>query len=164
MLCVSFALLFAAGTCVGLLAGRPGDRRERRRSWLSDELDLTTEQREQMRQIWSDAMHTAGEGQSERTMALRKERDEAVQALLTDEQKAGYDKIMTEYATKLEELSQERRKRFKEAAEKTREILTEEQRKKYDELLARPSGGPHRGSRGGGWQQPRFDGEKRAEP
>ncbi len=151
----SFVLAFAAGTTVGLLLGQSAQT-PRRRSRLSRELDLTPAQREQMRKIWSEVMGSAGGQRRERRETLRKERDEAVQALLTEEQKARYEKVMQEYSRKLAELSEERRKRFQEAGERTKEILTDQQRKKYEELLESGRGrrgwpggrSPHRRGRG----------------
>lgn len=162
MVCICFVLAFAAGVCVGLLVSRSASG-PRSGSWLSRELDLTREQREQMRQIWSEVMRASGERQRERRDTLQKERDEAISALLTNEQEREYEQLMEQYARKHQELSQERRKRFEETVEKTKQILTESQRKKYEELLkngrgprGRPGGGPpHRpagepgGSRGG---------------
>lgn len=160
MLCVCFILAFAAGICVGLLAGRSA-RGARRGSWLSGELNLSAAQREQMRAIWSGVMSASREGQSERRQALRDEHEQAIQALLSEEQKRQYDQLTQEYAGKLDELSQERRKRFEEAAERTKELLTEQQRRKYEELMERRPRSRHgsgRGrERGGGdrlWSRP----------
>ena len=147
MVCICFVLALAAGVCVGLLAGRSASG-PRRGSLLSRELDLTREQREQMRQIWSEVMRATGERQRERRHALREEREKAVQALLTDEQKPQYEQLMEEYARRLDELSQEGRKRFEEAVEKTKQTLTEAQRKKYEEFLEKRPWGPHSGRRG----------------
>ena len=153
MVCVCFVLAFAAGVCVGLLAGRSASG-----SRLSRELDLTREQREQMRQIWSEVMRASEEQQWQRRCELQQERDEAIRALLTDEQKRQHEQLMGEYARKLDGLSQERGKRFDEAVEKTKLILTESQRKRYEQLLetgceprGRPGGGPpHRPGGGPG--------------
>lgn len=149
MICACVVLAFAAGVSVGMLVMRSKGPHEPG-SWLSRELNLTSQQQEQMRQIWSDIMRTAGEQHWQRGRELQEERDKAVQALLTEEQKQQYAKLMEDHAKKLEELSQERKKRFEEAVEKTKQILTAEQRAKYEELMAKRPVGPHRGPRGGG--------------
>ena len=108
---VCFLVAFAAGTAVGFLAGRSA-KAPRHRSSLSRELDLTAQQREQMRKVWSELMSSARRDGREHRQALRTERDEAVQALLTEEQKERYEEVMREYSRKSEELAQERRKLF----------------------------------------------------
>jgi len=140
--CAVFAAGAAAGIAVGHVATRP-----RPGSWLGHELNLTAEQREQMRQIWSSAMKGSPQQDRERREALRKERDDAVKALLTDEQKAHYEKVMQTYSQQTAAMEAERRKAFEEAVERTKQILTESQRKKYEQMLQErggrhPGGGP----------------------
>ena len=77
---------------------------------------------------------------------LQKEREDAVKALLTQEQAARYEEVRQEYARKSAALSQERRKVFQEAVERTKLLLTESQRKKYDELLRKDPMRGHRDS------------------
>jgi Spy/CpxP family protein refolding chaperone len=157
LLVLSLAVVFAAGGAVGYAVRRqtppepPHERR--RRSWLTDELNLKPEQREQMQEIWSEAMEpTRGEfGQRGR---IYEERNEAVRALLNEDQQAEYDRILEETERRLQELSDARRRAFEEAFEKavarTKEILTPEQRQKYEEMLSRmPEPGPGPGGRRG---------------
>jgi len=108
-------------------------------SWLTHELDLTPEQRTRMRQIWSGVMR--GPRHSER-QAMEKEKDEAVRALLTDEQKARYEEVAKGFAARLAAQADERKKAFEDAVESTKKILSEKQRAKYEEILKQ---------RGGGW-------------
>ena len=132
VLLVSFLLTFGAGTSVGLLISRPENRpSDKSRSWMG--LNLTDEQREQMREIWSSAM---GRGRGERRL-LAKERDKAVVALLTEEQLPRYEQIVGEYERKMKDLSRERQRRIQEAVERTKRILTPEQVEKYEELRKR---------------------------
>ena len=147
MMLACFLVAFAAGTTLGLLVGR-SSRGHGRRSRLSRELGLTPGQREQMRKIWSDVMSSSSGPQRESRQSLREERDEAVRALLTEERKSKYDKVMEEYQQKVEELGRERRARFQEAVERTKEILTDAQREKYEELMKRRSEGGFRSFRG----------------
>jgi len=141
----SFVIAFAAGVLTGLVVSRVRERPPRR-SRLASQLNLTKEQQEQMRKIWSDVMSPYQGRRGEGRAALAQERDEAVVVLLTEDQRAKHEAILQDYARKMEELSQERRKRFDEAVERTKRILTPEQARKYEELLkerrARSPGGP----------------------
>ena len=149
----SFAVVFAAGVAVGLVLAWSA-RASHRRSWLAGELDLTPQQREQMREIWSQPDQRAQmRSHFERSRAIREQRDEALRALLTEEQKARHDELLQEYEQQLNELNEERRKAFEEKVQRTKEILTEPQRKKYEELLGRGPG-PRRRSEEG-WPQGR---------
>jgi len=142
LLIVAFVVTFAAGAAVGLLVSRAEDRRHGP-SWLEAELDLTDRQREQMRQIWSEAMRAGRSGHWERMKALTESRDQAIAALLTEAQQSQYDAILQDYAAKIDELHQEGKRAFEQAVERTKQILTPEQAKKYDELLKRrPKRGP----------------------
>lgn len=129
ILLASFLLTFAAGTSLGLLISWPRSQPSRR-SRLWRELNLSEEQRNQMREIWSEVMGSRRENRR----ALVWERDEAIVALLTDEQRPQYEQIVQEYKRKTDELSQERQRRIQEAVERTKQILTPEQAGKYEEL------------------------------
>ena len=152
ILIVSVLLVFAAGASLGVLITRPGQPPPRG-SWLANELNLTTDQRDQMRTIWSEAMGSVSK-QRERRAALAQERDQAILALLSDAQQAQYDAIQQEYVRKTDELSQERKRAFDDAIEQTKRILTPEQATKYDELLKKQR---ERGAGGGppGFRGPR---------
>jgi len=141
MIVVCFLLAFGAGVAVGILTGG-SPRRPRRGSWITHELNLTPTQREEMRKIWSELMGDSRRGQREQRKRLEQERNEAVKALLSPEQKLQYEELMAKYARKTKELSAEREEALRQAVERTKELLTEPQRKKYDELLKK------RGERG----------------
>jgi len=134
LLTVAFVVAFAAGAAVGLLMSSPGHR-PRGPSWLTAELGLTDQQREQMHEIWSEVMRAGGSDRWERRRALAQHRDEAVTALLTEAQREQYDSILRDYGAKMDELDQERKQAFEQAVERTKQILTPEQAKKYDELF-----------------------------
>lgn len=152
VLIVCFCAAMFAGFAVGFALPRHPDRPDRR-SWLSDELNLSPEQREQMREIWSEATDAMRSLHRERRRELRRERDEAIAALLSEEQAAEYARIENEYEEKVNALERERRAAFEEAVSRTREILTETQREKYDEMMSkRPSG--RRGRNGGRGRAP----------
>lgn len=140
--CASFAAGVAAGLAWSRLAPKP-----HRDSWLARELDLTPQQREQMKRIWSSAMGTLRQQHREQRRAIRQERDKAIEAIFGREQKAQYEEVMKAYEDKSAELDAGRKKAFRDAVERTKQILTEPQRKKYEELMKRRP--PHRSRRPG---------------
>lgn len=143
---VCFCLALVAGGLVGYALGRRDPRHRSRESWIADELDLSVDQREKMKRIWSDVhqqMRTLGRS---RRSEIRATRDQAIRNLLNEDQKADYDTIMADYDRAMKEMETRRRAVFDSAVEKTRAILTPEQREKYETLLRdRP---PRRGRRG----------------
>jgi Spy/CpxP family protein refolding chaperone len=145
LLVVVFLVTFAAGAVAGRLSVQSGHRPPGS-SFLAAELNLTSEQREQMHNIWTEVMGEGGRRQWEQRRLLGQERDQAIAALMTPEQKPLYDKILQDYTRKVDELSQERKKAFDQAVERTKQILTPEQAAKYEELLKKM---PERGGFGG---------------
>jgi Spy/CpxP family protein refolding chaperone len=101
--------------------------------WLA-ELNLTADQREKMKAIWTEAMKATGGQEREKRDAARKERDEALRALVTGEQKERLEEVLSAYQKKMEAISQESGKARDEARERTRALLSESQRVQYDEL------------------------------
>ncbi|MFH0965937.1 MAG: Spy/CpxP family protein refolding chaperone [Planctomycetota bacterium] len=165
MVLACFLAAFAAGAAAGVAWTRHS-MRPPHGSWIEHALDLTPQQREQMRAIWSSMMSVSPQQRREQRLALQKERDAAVRALLDDEQGAKYDEVMKTYAEKLAAMDEAARKAFEEATQRTKEILTESQRKKYEELLLQgPGRRRHRGPEGMGrpdWNdRPPEGGEKR---
>jgi Spy/CpxP family protein refolding chaperone len=144
------ALALCAGLAAGLLASRlPGGAQPppapaptesaEPRTPLVEELNLTAEQREQMRQIWEGVRGQVRQA-FEDAQRLQKQRDEALVSLLTDEQKAKFEKISKDYAGRFDELTHKRDATFQNAVERTRRILNDEQRQKYDQILKRQVG------------------------
>ncbi|MHC4712042.1 MAG: Spy/CpxP family protein refolding chaperone [Planctomycetota bacterium] len=163
---ICFCATFSAGVGTGGVLGREIGRTGRR-SFLGRALDLTPEQREKMREIWSSVRGESRRQRRAQRMALRQERDEAVLALLSEEQRLKYDEILREYEQNLEAMEEEGKKRFEEAVERTKAILTEAQRKKYEEFMASgPSHGPgpRPWGRGGRGRRPPGGEEEVSEP
>jgi Spy/CpxP family protein refolding chaperone len=102
---------------------------------LTARLGLSAEQQEQMKKIWSETAHRGGREADERRRQFRKERDEAIAALVRPEDKAKYDAAIQTYADRQAAMEKEWRSSFAAAVEKTKAILTPEQAKKYDEFL-----------------------------
>jgi hypothetical protein len=99
-------------------------------SWLADELNLRPEQRAQMDAIWAEA-----KGQSdksfERRQGLDRERDQAIQELLTPAEWQAYDKIIEEFRAKRVELDKERGQVMHDANEKSLALLDDDQKQKW---------------------------------
>jgi Spy/CpxP family protein refolding chaperone len=153
---LAFVVTFAAGIALGAAVGRTAQHhRADGPSWLARQLDLTPQQQEQMREIWSTVRQNSMRAYGERRRAIQDEREQAVRALLgTPEMQQQYDAIKQDYEKKLTDLAQEGGKAREEAKKKTLEILTEPQRKKFEEIMRQPEerGWGRRGPRPG--QQP----------
>jgi hypothetical protein len=122
---------------------RDGDR-----GFLSRELNLTREQRDQMRQIWAPVAARTGREYDEMRRRYRNERDEAIADFIRTQDLQAYDQILKEYQDKLTTLDQEVRAAYQMAVAQTKEILTADQRGKYEELLKRHQPGERGGERG----------------
>jgi len=151
ILIIAFLVTFAAGAATGVL-GTWVQHRPPMPSWLGTELNLTRQQRDQMHKIWSEVMGSTMRQRFEQGVALKQERDQAIVALLTQEQRPRYDAILKDHARKEGELFEQGKKAFEEATQRTKQILTPEQAGKYEELLKKqrekgfgPPPGGHRG-------------------
>jgi Spy/CpxP family protein refolding chaperone len=138
---VGFVVAFAAGLMVGMDSHRPGAASPTTKpsypSWLVAELNLTTKQQEEMHKIWSETAKKGRHEQDEARRQLRRERDEAIAALVRPEDYGRYDQILKAYNDQMDALDREARKSFEQSVERTKPLLTPEQQTKYAELLAR---------------------------
>jgi len=123
----------------------PKTRSDRCDGWLAAELNLTPEQREQLKAIWSETASRGGHDREDRRRQLYRERDAAIVALIRPEDKPRYEEILKSHAEQVAALDREWHESFQTAIEKTKEILSPEQRSKYEELLQRHQ--KERGSR-----------------
>lgn len=157
LLIVALVLTFLAGGAVGIFFApaessnaadapttRPAGPRHRPRG-LTEELKLSPEQQEKMREIWSGVMSRSFNASREQSDQIRRTRDEKIRALLSDRQRQQYQAILTEYEQAREALHQRRMEAVEQAVAETKKILTPEQAKKYEEIRKR---GPF--GRGGG--------------
>jgi hypothetical protein len=138
------AVVFAAGALVGMVGQRAvgknadsGITQFPGRSRIIEELKLNPQQQEKIAAIWSAAVVKAGPPPTERVRALEKEREQAILDLLSDDQKAKYNKVIAEYRQKIDALHQPARAAFTEAEELTKPLLDPTQRAKYEETLKR---------------------------
>jgi Spy/CpxP family protein refolding chaperone len=129
-------LALAAGVVAGTLASRmpASPSLTSDHSLLSDTLQLTPQQRDKMRTIWEGVRDTAHQF-GEQAQQLQRQRDDAVFALLNDEQKAKYNELTTECAAKISGINTRRESAFKDAVQQTEAILTPAQRTAYEQLI-----------------------------
>ncbi len=92
------------------------------------------DQHERMRDIWEGTRDVVDECFL-KAQAFQKECDDALVALLTDEQKAAYAKVNDRYVVQMNDLNDKRTATFKDAVRSTKEQLTEPQRRRHDEIL-----------------------------
>lgn len=163
-LVAAFVLALGGGVVLGLAVGRrpvpavnvpvPPTSRPSDHSWLADQLGLSADQREQMKDIWSTLVQGPAKDNRELRRQVEKERDEALVSLLNSEQRAEYDRRMAGFAAQLSDLGKERERLFRDAVDQTKLILNESQRLRYDELLkthdAERAGRAHRRGGAGG--------------
>lgn len=149
ILLVALLLVFAAGTSLGMLmrtkAMTPPP------SEMAERLKLTDDQQAEMKKIWSEtatAMRELSRQQADQRSLLREHRDQALQDLLTPEQRQKYELIGQEYSRGMEGLSQQREKLLRDAQAKTRQILTPDQVAGYDEWVKQHEPGTGEG----GWR------------
>jgi Spy/CpxP family protein refolding chaperone len=149
LLLVAFVAVFFAGLTIGLFAGRNCPPRHGP-PWLAAELELSPDQVEKMKEIWSKIDPPDPHLGEMARQDLASQRDEAIKKLLGPDQISSFERIIREYESKREERQLEMMAPLDEAFARTREILTEEQLKKFEELEKRMR---ERGHRRGG---PRF--------
>ena len=127
-------IAFVAGVFIGLASGRRNPKTAGR-SQLARELNLTATQRDQMRTIWSEGLRNARQLQKKERQALKKQRDSAIESLLTESQKAGFQAIAADFEKKSNALGAQYKALFQQAVTETKEILSEKQRLKYEDLI-----------------------------
>ena len=103
-------------------------------SSLAEDLQLSAEQREQMRRIWEGAQ-VRGKIYYDEVQKLQKGRDDEMVALLNVEQKARFEKIAHDYADRFSDLINRREAMFDDAVNETRKILNPTQRERYEQIL-----------------------------
>ena len=150
-----FLIAFAAGLTVGMAtrttglasptvppATRPAGRGP---GFLIEALSLTPQQADNLREIWSKP--PGPHEFDERRGQLRRERDEAIVALVPAADRSRYDELQKTYKEQSDSIEREMRASFDGKVTRTKEILTPEQRAKYEEILKQHGG--DRGDRGG---------------
>ena len=133
----AICLVFASGVAVGVVGRRAFAPKFG--SVLVEELDLTPGQRFKLQQIWTDVAKSRTRVPMEELGKVDAERWQAIDQLLTPEQRAQLVQIQERFEARMQELDQGNRERAAAAEEQTRQLLTPAQREKYERLLARPT-------------------------
>ena len=134
----AICLVFASGVAVGVV-GRKAFLPTKFGSVLVEELDLTPDQRFRLQRIWSEVAKSRRPVPMEELDKVDTERWQAIDQLLTPEQRTQYLQIQERFEARMQELEQGNRERVAAAEEQTRQLLTPAQREKYERLLARPT-------------------------
>jgi len=135
----AFVLAMGAGVAVGMLGSRtlPRPRPDGPQTWLTQELQLTSDQQDKMSQIWSGLLQTKGREFGKQMHLLQVQHDEAVQAMLSSAQQDQYKNLNEEFAQRARDLWKRMEQEFLAASETTRKILNDSQRQKYDVLVSK---------------------------
>ena len=134
----AICLVFASGVSVGVV-GRRAFKPIKYHSVLVEELDLTPDQRYKLQLIWGGVAKSRTPVPMEELDKVDAERWQAIDQMLTPEQRAQYVRIQERFEARMRELDQGNRERVAAAEEQTRQVLTPAQREKYERLLARPT-------------------------
>jgi len=134
----AICLVFASGVAVGVV-GRRALWPTRFGSVLVEELDLTLDQRFKLQQIWGEVAKSRRPVPMEELDKVDAERWQAIDRLLTPEQRAQLAQIQERFEARMQGLDEGNRERVAAAEEQTRKVLTPAQREKYERLLARPT-------------------------
>lgn len=135
---VACLLSMGAGVALGMLRSRIQPRGvDARSTWLTQELDLSPSQQQEMEKIWNELLQTRGREFGEQMRTLQQEREVEVAGLLDANQTTKYEQINQRFGERMRELFQKVEQDFLAASEKTRAMLNESQRERYDQLVAR---------------------------
>lgn len=132
-------LTLSAGVMVGLLMKRlptsdAGASATAASGTLSEQLQLTDDQQKRLRTIWETASVDIRDCYRQ-AQDMQKRRDQEIAAMMTEPQKAEFEKLAKRYADEYAQLTQSREQTFNQAVERTRTILDNAQRDKYDAIL-----------------------------
>ena len=134
----AIGLSFASGVGVGVV-GRRAFQPIKFQSVLVEELDLTPDQRYKLQLIWGEVEKNRIPVPMEEIEKVDAERWQAIEQLLTPEQRTQYAQIQQRLEARMQELEQGNQARVASAEEQTKQVLTPAQREKYERLLARPT-------------------------
>ena len=131
---VVFGLALIAGAAAGVLATRFSSPTVVPGVSTLDDLQLSPQQRDQMKQIWEKVRDTSDDLYNQ-ALQLQHEHDEKIQKLLNPEQRKEFDQIYKEDMDTYSKLMAQRQVIVKKAIEETKNLLSSDQRQKYDQIL-----------------------------
>ena len=130
----AFALALIAGVAAGVLATRFSSSPVIPAISTLDDLQLSPDQRDRVRQIW-EKVRDESDDLYKQAQQLQHEHDEKILNLLTPQQKKQYQEIYDVDRDRYSRLMGDRQATLKKAIEDTRKLLSEAQQQKYDEIL-----------------------------
>jgi len=151
LLLSTVVLMLGAGVVVGRLSlaplppvAIPQTQPDRPRPWF-DQLALSAQQRQEMDAIWTDTkqkLHNLS--MMDRRRELDRQRDEAIRALLSEQQLSAYEQINNDFHSRIDQLDKQRQKLIDDANQRSRALLDDNQKKLWDEQSKRmhAHGGP----------------------
>jgi hypothetical protein len=106
-------------------------------SFFARELGLSQDQREKLAKIWDPVGRVASREMEDQRWKLRQDRDSKIIALVSDENRAKYEQILTDYNDQISKMEEQWRGEFDKAVKESSQVLTVDQRGKYEQILAR---------------------------
>lgn len=155
LLVVAFLVVLAAGAVVGMAIDRRlrtqttvNPQRHHQGPW--ERINLSPEQREKMRIIWSD-VDQLRKSRFEDRHQINQKRDQGIQDLLTPDQRTKYDAIQADYRAQVDAVEKKLQDAVHNAEDLTHAMLSPDQQKIYDDIRSRvgPPGMRRGGPRGG---------------
>lgn len=104
-------------------------------TWLTSQLNLRPDQRDALRQIWSEHVSTGAE-RTRRRDALMAEREQTVRNMLAGDQQEAYDRLLREQDGLLQAVQFEYQQSRQAAEQKTRQVLDANQQQTFERIIA----------------------------
>jgi hypothetical protein len=143
ILAIVFLLTLCSGVVAGMLYSRlPANNPpsvQPSPTALQQALNLTADQQDKMEKIWEGVRKTV-DGCVNRAHDIQHRQDEALSALLTEDQKAKFKKIQDEFHQQSEDLKAAEEQAIHQAVQQTDLILDDQQRKHYHEIVDKKLG------------------------
>src|SRR5438067_765187 len=119
----AICLVFVSGVGVGVV-GRRAFQPNKFQSVLVEELDLTPDQRRKIQRIWSEVAENRSPVPMAEIEKADAERWQAIDQLLTPQQRTQYAQVQQRFEARMQELDQGNRARAARAEEQTKQLLT----------------------------------------
>lgn len=149
---IAFVTTSALVLCAGFVLGRltshvrtASPHEHGNPSWIAEQLNLSAAQKQQMDALWAETRLKIDQS-SDRRRQMDRQRDAEIQAMLSDEQRTAFQKIMNGYHGQRADADKQRESVIHDAEARSRALLDETQQKKWDELAKdmHSHRGPHR--------------------
>jgi len=135
---LAIVLTLAAGGVLGRLSTRlpPDWGGHPPHNWLVEQLNLSSEQRNAIDDLWNSA-HEKLDANFQQRRELDHQREKTLQSMLTDSQRLAYEALQDEYHKHRQQLDDQRRQLLDSADQRSRDLLDDSQKAKWDALVSR---------------------------